>query len=327
MHKYRPRIRNIAGYQVNPNVSTAGAEPPGSLGHGSEGFLDVELIAGVAAPLRMGQIKYGGPETLDISKAFALALRYVLDTLTGSQLPGVISLSYGTDESQVSTSEAHHLCHLVQKLTAQGTTVVFASGDAGTDGSHGTKAGCDKSWTPPYPSGCPYILSVGGLQDFTPPRAVDGHSAYFSGAGFSTIFSRPTWQEQAVSSYLSNHLRSTGLGKYNVQGRAFPDISAAGLNLPVITVGHEIVLGGTSAAAPIAASIIALANNKRAHRGQSRLGFLHPRLYAGHPALTTDVTHGSTGARGCSDVIPATPGWDLATGLGYLNFEALVNLP
>lgn len=325
LHRYRPRIHNIDGYTLNPNVSTAGAEPPGSLGHGSEGFLDVELIGGVAAPLRMGQIKYGGPETLDMSKEFTLALRYVLDNYQGSNLPGVISVSYGTDELQVSHSEASTLCSIIQKLTAQGSTVVFASGDAGTDGSHGTQAGCKGQWTPPYPGGCPYVLSVGGLQDFSPPRAVDGSKAFFSGAGFSTIFDRPSWQNNAVQSYLSK-LGSTGKGKYNAQGRAFPDISAAGLNIPVITVGHDIVLGGTSAAAPIAASIIALANNKRAHQGKQRLGFLHPRLYSQNQ-LTTDVTAGSTGARGCSEVLPATSGWDLATGLGYLNFEALVDLP
>lgn len=112
------------------------------------------------------------------------------------------------------------------------------------------------------------------------------------------------------------------------QGRAFPDISAAGVNLPIYSAGYNRTVQGTSASAPIAASIIALANNKREHQGKNRLGFLHPRLYAQHPALTTDVTQGSTGAaQHCTDVLPATQGWDLASGLGYLNFDALVNLP
>lgn len=327
LHTYRPRIRDIDNYHFKLNVSEAGAEAPGSLGHGSEGFIDVEVAAGVAAPLNLGQIKYGGPETIDMSTEFTSALRYILDNYKGADLPGVISVSFGTDESQVKPRQAHELCSVVKKLTAQGATVVFASGDAGIDGSHGTREGCKDKWTPPYPGGCPYVLSVGGTQGFDPVQAVDGSKAYYSGAGFSNIFQAPKYQRRAVRQYVST-LGSVGQGKANrTSGRAFPDIAAAGLNLPVYVVGNNRTFGGTSVAAPVAASIVALANNKRQHAHKARLGFLNSRLYHHADTLVTDITHGSTGAHGCSDVLPATKGWDLASGLGYLNFDGLVNLP
>lgn len=222
LNQFRPHLPNAGSFQLALNVSTHGAEAPGSLGHGSEGFLDIETIAGIAAPLHIGQIKYGSPESLDITQDFTASLRYVLDTYKGNDLPGVISVSFGGQEEKVKPHAAHELCSLVQKLSAQGTTVVFAAGDAGVDGSHGTQAGCKDHWTPPYPSGCPYVLSVGALHGFDPSRATNGTKSFYSGAGFSNIFAQPKYQKDAVQAYV-NHLGDTGKGKYNASVRSsFP---------------------------------------------------------------------------------------------------------
>ena len=69
-----------------------------------------------------------------------------------------------------------------------------------------------------------------------------------------------------------------------------------------------MVIGGTSAVAPLWSGMIALLNQKL---GRS-LGFLQPALYglAGSAKGFRDITTGSNGA------FSAAPGWDPCTGLG-----------
>lgn len=100
--------------------------------------------------------------------------------------------------------------------------------------------------------------------------------------------------------------------------------------------------GGTSAAAPVFASVIALLNDARFRAGMPPLGFLNPWLYSIGVKGLTDITGG--GSVGCTGingqtgapvvgggVIPgamwnATEGWDPVTGLGVPNFGELKRL-
>ena len=110
-------------------------------------------------------------------------------------------------------------------------------------------------------------------------------------------------------------------------------------SISIVDKGKQIGTGGTSAACPIAASIIADLNSARMEAGKPSLGFLNPFLYfAGQTALH-DITEG--GSKGCDGTnlqsgqpvqgvkpIPyaswnATTGWDPVTGLGTPNFERL----
>lgn len=93
--------------------------------------------------------------------------------------------------------------------------------------------------------------------------------------------------------------------------------------------------GGTSAASPIFAGVIALVNDARFRAGQPPVGFVNPWLYM-YPNTLNDIVNG--GSLGCAGVnlqsganitgagiIPyaswnATVGWDPATGLGTPNF-------
>ena len=68
-----------------------------------------------------------------------------------------------------------------------------------------------------------------------------------------------------------------------------------------------MVIGGTSAVAPLWAGLIAVANAANSKNA----GFANPQLYAGNEASSFhDITQGSNGA------FPAGPGWDACTGLG-----------
>ena len=95
-------------------------------------------------------------------------------------------------------------------------------------------------------------------------------------------------------------------------------------------------IGGTSAAAPVVAAIVALINDALLRSGKPVLGFLNPWLYAGGHTVFQDVTSGaSSGCNGINlqtglsvvggGIIPgaswnATDGWDPVTGWGTPDF-------
>ena len=77
-------------------------------------------------------------------------------------------------------------------------------------------------------------------------------------------------------------------------------------------------VGGTSAATPLVAGMIALWNQQARNQGLPRPGFVAPLLYtlAQHsPQSFVDVTQGTNALFGGS-CCPTRPGFDLATGWG-----------
>ncbi|KAF8169680.1 Pro-kumamolisin, activation domain-containing protein, partial [Mycena galopus ATCC 62051] len=85
--------------------------------------------------------------------------------------------------------------------------------------------------------------------------------------------------------------------------------------LVIAEKGRFVHTGGTSASAPIFASLIAGVNDARLAEGKSPVGFINPAFYS--PAFTgafNDVTVGSN--PGCqTEGFPAAPGWDPQVGL------------
>lgn len=161
------------------------------------------------------------------------------------------------------------------------------------------------------------------------PFAPNPKRDYYSGGGFSNVFSQPSYQAEAVSNYLTTYPPPYGEHIFNRSGRAFPDVSAIGLNVSVVLGGGVTVAGGTSSSTPIFASIITLLNEARIAVGKKPIGFLNPILYA-FPEAFNDITEGSNPGCG-TDGFQAQPGWDPVTGLGSPNYPMLekifVNLP
>lgn len=87
---------------------------------------------------------------------------------------------------------------------------------------------------------------------------------------------------------------------------------------------------GTSASAPIFASMINLINGERIAAGKSSLGFLNPSLYKNADAFNDIVGGYNWGCNG-EKAFYASKGWDPVTGLGTPNYpklrDALYNLP
>jgi tripeptidyl-peptidase I len=114
-------------------------------------------------------------------------------------------------------------------------------------------------------------------------------AANFSGGGFSSLFERPTYQSKAVEHYLDTFAPRYGDSVFNKSGRGFPDVSALGTKLLTVVDGLEFGNGGTSASAPIFASIVNLLNEERLQQGKAPIGFLNPTLYK-HPEMFNDIT-------------------------------------
>jgi tripeptidyl-peptidase-1 len=148
-------------------------------------------------------------------------------------------------------------------------------------------------------------------------------AASLSSGGFSNVFSIPDYQASQVQLYLDD-LGSTNAGLFNASGRGYPDVSAYGQNMSMVTGGANILEAGTSFATPIFASVVALLNDQRLSSNQPPLGFLNPWLYANGSAALTDITEGSN--PGCNTQgFPAMIGWDPVTGLGSPKFAALAD--
>ncbi len=140
----------------------------------------------------------------------------------------------------------------------------------------------------------------------------DGGTGGATGGGVSDAFALPDWQ-QAV-----DVPGATG-GK---SGRGVPDVAAVAdpqTGYRVLVDGTQLVIGGTSAVAPLWAALIA----RLVQASGKPLGLAQPALYdsirSGQLAAGfRDITSGDNGA------FSAGPGWDACTGLGVPDGTALL---
>jgi kumamolisin len=94
-----------------------------------------------------------------------------------------------------------------------------------------------------------------------------------------------------------------------VAGNADPN---TGYN--VLVDGQKMVIGGTSAVAPLMAGLIALLNEKN----QKPSGFINPILYS-TPGLCRDITIGDNKTTSSGTGYSAGSGWDACSGWGVLS--------
>lgn len=200
----------------------------------------------------------------------------------------VITASYGQAEADLPANYVRRQCNEFMKLGLQGVSILFSSGDYGVASfaGDGNANGClgpeSTIFNPQYPSGCPYITSVGGSQlapngTVYDPEVVmldalnDSTEKNFSSSGgFSNYFPRPTYQDGHVQTYFHRaHLTypyyselevnvNTTKGLYNRIGRAYPDVSANGAKFPAYLQGGLYHFYGASLSSPLFASVLTL---------------------------------------------------------------------
>eukprot|EP00933_Yihiella_yeosuensis_P037836 TRINITY_DN31836_c0_g1_i1.p1 TRINITY_DN31836_c0_g1~~TRINITY_DN31836_c0_g1_i1.p1 ORF type:complete len:513 (+),score=139.48 TRINITY_DN31836_c0_g1_i1:99-1637(+) len=259
---------------------------------GDEASLDIEYI------MTTGR---GVPTTwvyLDGSAANPFANWLVWAAKTAdTEIPKVHSLSVGAPESEVGDAIIKRMNTEMSALTARGVTIVFASGDSGYQQQQ------------KYGAASPYVLSVGGVfnGDLGDEKLeVDDIST--GGFAASKLNKAGKWQAAAINHYLT---KTSGDRPSNIDAtqRAVPDISAYDAGFKIVQNGGQTFLGGTSAAAPVVAGMLASINDALVAAGHSTLGFVNPFIYANEGAFL-DVT------RGDNKGIAAVEGYDPASGLG-----------
>ncbi|KAF1919189.1 peptidase S8/S53 domain-containing protein [Ampelomyces quisqualis] len=310
-----------------------------------EANLDIQYTAGLVGPsIKTEFLSTAGrgshipdldqPSAADNQNEPYMELFTYLLGLENEKLPSVLTTSYGESEQSVGAPYAHKVCDMIGQLGTRGVSVIFSSGDTGPGSACQTNDGKNTTrFAPIFPASCPYVTAVGGTFNIKPERAV-----YFSSGGFSDFWARPAYQDIAVGDYLKK-LGSQWDGLYNASGRGFPDVAAQGLGFRVVDKGVTKPVAGTSASAPVFASIIALLNNARLAEGKPVLGFLNPWIYTvAHTGLNDIVDGGSEGCTGRSIYsgqptprVPfaswnATEAWDPVTGYGTPDFEKLLRI-
>ncbi|XP_007172895.2 tripeptidyl-peptidase 1 [Balaenoptera acutorostrata] len=288
---------------------------------GIEASLDVEYL--MSAGANISTWVYSSPGRHESQEPF---LQWLLLLSNESALPHVHTVSYGDDEDSLSSAYIQRVNTELMKAAARGLTLLFASGDSG--------AGCwsvsgRHQFRPSFPASSPYVTTVGGTSFQNPFRVTDEVVDYISGGGFSNVFRRPSYQEEAVAQYLSSSPHLPPSSYFNASGRAYPDVAALSDGYWVVSNRVPIPwVSGTSASTPVFGGLLSLINEHRILRGLPPLGFLNPRLYQQHGAGLFDVTRGChesclneevEGQGFCSG-----PGWDPVTGWGTPNFPALL---
>jgi subtilase family serine protease len=215
----------------------------------------------------------------------------------------VVSMSWGSNEF---ASESLYNNVLVTPARHANVAYVAASGDQG-------------AWSgPQFPSVLPNVLAVGGTTlSLTSSGAYSSESGWsgstggFSGldSGFSSFQTEPSYQTSTLASVgLSFGVRTTPDVSFNADPNSgvsvYDSVSYNGQS-------GWFTLGGTSAAAPAWAGLVAITDQGLATAGQGSLNTTQvlTNLYSLPSSDFNDVT---TGFNGYS----ATPGYDLVTGLG-----------
>ncbi|KAI0370826.1 subtilisin-like protein [Pilatotrama ljubarskyi] len=247
----------------------------------------------------------------------------------------IISTSYGYQEADLTPAYMQRQCAEYGKLSLTGVTFVYSSGDAGVGGrqdvcldENGNQVVGGKIFSPTFPGGCPYVTSVGATQVVPGHKVTDPESAVFqrfpSGGGFSNVFPRADFQKNAVANYLEKFPPGYAPNIFNATGRAFPDVSANGLNYSVALNGQFRLVSGTSASAPTFAAILSAVNDARLALGKKPVGWINPAIYSNaFNGAFNDITNGSNPNCGTQGFL-AKPGWDPVTGLGTPNFPKLL---
>jgi kumamolisin len=298
-------------------VQVVGQNP----GNGEETPMDLETVHEIAPDAKLvfvnitsGHLAQVGSVGAVLAADFATANR----RWKGADIS--VSLGYCESGGDFDQSDLESVNAAVATVENNGGTVFGSSGDAGgldctpaNDGGQSPKS----SFTGVVdPAALPNVTGVGGTAlDTTSNGTWTGETTWSepllsqgSGGGVSQGFARPSWQT------------GTGTGGQLDQGngRQVPDVAAdadPSTGTLVIFGGQVQAGGGTSLATPMWAAFTSLIDQYLRAHGKPPVGFFNPTLYGlanGAPARAPfhDITVGG------NDFFPATPGYDMVTGLG-----------
>lgn len=287
------------------------------LGESREVMMDLEIVAGLCSQAKICVLfaTFDQKGWIDLLDA----------VIAMDPMPVALCLSWGMAEDAPDWSRAGRdaINRRLHHASLLGMTVCAAAGDDGSgDQMRDGRAHVH------FPASSPFVLSVGGTMldgeaevvwwDSPGDRSVHGGGS--TGGGVSAAFERPAWQNV--------RLRSLNAG--SIDGRIVPDVAAlAGLPAySFVFKGKPTRGGGTSAAAPLWASLIA---RIAAETPDRRPTFLSPLLYERGPNRQVrgryafvDITQGNNKSPRPGRGYRARRGYDAVTGWGVPNGETLL---
>jgi len=270
--------------KVNQNGSTSNLPAvSGSSGWSLEESLDIEWAHVMAPAANIVLVEANSDYTSDLMNTAVV---------TAAKYPGVVAVSMSWSASEDS-SETGDDALFTTPSGHTGVTFLAATGDSGSPAG--------------YPANSPNVIAVGGTT-----LNISSAGAYISetgwsgsGGGISSYEARPSYQANVDA---TNY-------------RETPDIALdadPNTGVPVYdtyddgTANPWEQVGGTSLATPMAAGLIAVADQGRTLAGESTLDGRSqalPDLYSLSSADYHDITAGNNG-------YSAKAGYDLVTGLG-----------
>jgi subtilase family serine protease len=283
-------------------------------GWSGEATLDIEWAYSIAPEAHLILLAVPPAETEGV-QGFPNLFKAISGEIQQTPPGTLFSMSFAVTEQTFGGAAATQTAkfdHVFLQGLAKHDNFFAAAGDSGT---YNTAKQQKESRNYPYPtvewpSSSPYVVSVGGTQlqhgwTWNPSSNVAFTSsgafnpAYWkwsnggsteavwneswapiaTGGGRSVIYPRPSWQTGVDPSYGNHRLLPDTAWNAAVNGGVDVYITAYPAYNCGNTTGCWTIYGGTSAATPQTAGLVALANAARAAAGKAPLGFLDPILY------------------------------------------------
>jgi kumamolisin len=322
------KFASLAGIGAPPdvvvkNVETLSRQDRNDPDAVSEVMLDIEVVAAVCPKSTIAVYFSNFTEKgwIDVIDAALNDTR---------NRPSVLSISYGLAEgTEIWTDQAMSAINdSFKEAAARGIPVCISAGDDGSDDQvQDGMAHID------FPAASPFVLAIGGTAMMKAGGRPAGEVVWFdgdglrrdgggsTGGGVSTVIERPDWQKE---------IDISPVNRGALTGRIIPDVAAVAAGSTgylIVANGNPEVSGGTSAAAPLWAGLIA-----RLNAAGKPLHYATPLFYqanartGGRPLgeiACNDITKGNNVTAAIGG-FHAGPGYDAATGWGTPNGKKLM---
>jgi len=331
------------------------AQPPFTAGEMTQGFntleatLDIQIAGDIA-----GDAAIDLYFTTDDEIGWYNAINEALDLgdACGPGLPAAISVSRGASESVWTENRMNAIQPALEKAQLQHVTVCCSSGNYGSVNEKPQQPRTEARVN--HPASSPHVLAVGGTMISCDPdtnqpdepvwNQVTPRGHHASGGGVSGYFKRPSYQASAGvpthgelngKAWLSDDA-SPGFwfwlcrwfpwcAKISFRGRGVPDVAAYAAIEPgydIFIGGQSFNAGGTSAATPMWAALIACLSESL---GQ-RVGWLNEFIYTPDFASAfRDIVSGNNKiVETTAAWFDAEANWEGCCGLGLPDGMALL---
>lgn len=349
-----------------------------------EATLDIEWAYSIAPEANIILLAVPPAETEGV-QGFPNLFKAISGEIAALPSGTVFSMSFGVTEQTFGGAAAAQTAKfdaVFKQGLAKDDNFFTSAGDNGTQGAAKQQKGTAAYSYPTqgWPASSPYVVSVGGTQlmdgwTWDPTSNDPSTAGYFNstpggdsqavwneswapiatGGGASAIYPRPSWQAGVVPGLGNARIvpdtswNAAVNGGVDVYITAYPEYNCGN------STGCWTFYGGTSAASPQTAAVVALANAARASAGKAPLGFLDPILYSGLGASSaytdivpehlgsapatfagSDVGVAGTVTKSAGDLVDnqlwevpvagyqTTTGYDATTGWGVPNAPAFV---